>query len=104
MFGRPITVKVEVDSIEELTSIDKTIVPLLRTQKEYRNKSLHIVPSGSEAIANTSWATKEDAESYDGICDAERSIALANVIEGRPLMESFELAAATFQKALAKAA
>ena len=73
-------------------------------QKGHRNKSLHIVPSGSEAIANTSCATKEDAESYDGICDAEPSITRANVIEGRPLMEGFELADATFQKALAKAA
>ena len=104
MFRRPITIKVEVDATEGLTSIDNTIGPLLRKQKGYRNKSLHIVLSGSEAIANTSWATKEDAVSYDGICYAELPSALANVIEGRPLMESFELAGATFQKALAKAA
>ena len=104
MCGPLVTIKVEVDSTEELTSIDNTIVPLLRKQKGYGNKSLHIVPSGSAAIANTSWRTKEDAESYDGICYTELPIALANVIEGRPLMESFELAGATFQKALAKAA
>ena len=88
MFRRPITIKVEVDATEELTSIDN---------------SLHVVSSGSETIANTSWATKEDAESYDGICYAELSSALANVIEGRPLMEGFDLAAPDFKNTLGRA-
>ena len=104
MFRRPITIKVEVDATKELTSIDNTIVPLLRKQKGYRNKSLHIVPSGSAAIAKASSVTKEDVEWYDHLCYAENLIGLAHVVEGRPLMESFELDGATFQKALAKAA
>lgn len=105
MFGRLVTIKLKVDSAEELARINKnTIVPLLQKQTGLRHESLHIAPCGSEAIAKTWWATKEDAESYDRVCYAEILIALANVVEGRPMMEGFELAGAAFEKALAKAA
>ena len=101
MFRRPITIKVEVDATEDLACINKnTIVPLLR--KRCSHESLGA--SGSEAIAKTSRATREDAESYDHLCYAENLIGLASVVEGRPLMKGFELAGAGFQKAFAKAA
>ena len=104
MLGRLVAIKGEVDSSEELASINNPIVPLLRKQTRFRNESLHIVRCGSEPIAKTSWATKGNARSYDHLCYAEIQIALANVVEGRPLMEGFKLASATFQKPLAKAA
>ena len=105
MFGRLVTIKLKVDSAEELACINKnTIIPLLRKQNGFRDQSLYIAPCGSEAIAKTSWATKEDADAYDRLWYAEILIALANVVEGRPMMEGFEFAGAAFQKALAKAA
>jgi hypothetical protein len=105
MFGRLVTIKLKVDSAEELARINKnTIVPLLRKQTGFRDESLHIAACGSEAIAKTSWATKEDADSYDRLCYAEIMLALENVVEGRPMVEGFEFAGAAFQRALAKAA
>ena len=105
MFGRLVTIKLKVDSVDQLLRINKnTIVPLLRAQKGFRDESLYIAPSGLQAIAKTTWATKADAESYGRLCYAEILIALASVVEGRPLMEGFESAGASFQETCAKAA
>ena len=98
MLGPLVTIKV--DSTEELACINNRIVPLLRKQEGCRNENLHTVPSVSPAIAKTSWATKE----AECLCDAGNLIGLADVVEGRPLMEGFELAGDGFQKAFAKAA
>ena len=46
----------------------------------------------------------KDADAYDRLWYPEILIALANVVEGRPMMEGFEFAGAAFQKAIAKAA
>jgi hypothetical protein len=105
MFGRLVTIKLKVDSVEELARINQnTIIPLLRKQNGFLDESLYISSSGLEAIAKTSWATKEDAEAHDRLWYAEILIVLANVVEGRPMMEGFECAGNPFQKALAKAA
>ena len=105
MFGRLVTIKLKVDSAEELVRINNdTIVPLLRKQRGFRGESLHIAPCGSEAIAKTTWTTKEDAHSYDRLCSGEIRMALAPVVEGKPMMEGFEFADAAFQKQFAKAA
>ena len=105
MFGRLVTLKLKLNSDQELARINKnTIVPLLRQQKGLRDESLHIAPCGSEAIAKTSWDTKENVEAYDRLCYPEILIALANVIEGKPMVEGFEFAGAAFQKAFTKAA
>ncbi|HSB26318.1 MAG TPA: hypothetical protein VLE19_00625 [Pyrinomonadaceae bacterium] len=105
MFGRLVTIKLKVDSVEELARIyQNAIIPLLRKQNGFLDESLHIATCGSEAIAKTSWATKEDAKVYERLWRAEILIALANVVEGRPMMEGFECDGSTFQNALAKAA
>lgn len=105
MFGRLVTLKLKVNSAGELARINKkTIIPLLRKQKGFLDESLYIAPWGSEAIAKTSWHTKEDAEVYDRVCYPEVLLALSSVVEGRPIVESFEFVGAAFKKAAAKAA
>lgn len=105
MFGRHVTMKLKVNSAAELTRInDNKIIPLLRLQKGFRDESLFIAPEGSVAIANSSWDTKEDAKAYHAAGYREVLKALSNVIEGTPIVESFEVADSTFQKAAAKAA
>lgn len=105
MFGRLVTITLKADSAEELVRINNNIiVPLLRMQTGFRDESLYIAPCGSQAIAKTTWATKAAAESYDRLCHAEIVRALASVIEGKPMMEGFEFAGATFQEVFAKAA
>ena len=105
MFGRLVTIKLKADSAGELARINKeTIVPLLHEQKGFRDESLYIAPWGSEAIAKSSWDSKEDAEAYDRMCYPKILMALATVIDGKPMVETFEFVGSWFQEAIAKAA
>jgi len=105
MFGRHVTMKLKVNSAGELARInDNEIIPLLRKQKGFRDESLFISPGRSEAIANSFWDTKEDAEAYNRAGYPEVLKALSNVVQGTPIVESFEFAESTLQKAAAKTA
>jgi len=105
MFGRLVTIKLRVNSAGELARINKqTIVPLLHEQKGFKDESLYIAPWGSEAIAKSSWDTKEDAEAYDRVCYPRILMALSPVVDGKPIVETFEFVDSAFPAAIAKAA
>jgi hypothetical protein len=105
MFGRLVTIKIKANSAEELARINRdTIVPMLHLQTGFRDESLYIAPWGSEAIARSSWDTKQDAEAYDRLCYPNILMALARVIDGKPIVETFEIAGSAFPEAIAKAA
>lgn len=105
MFGRHVTMKLKANSAEELTRINESeLIPLLRKQKGFRDESLFIAPGRSEAIANSFWETKEDAEAYHVTGYPEVLKALSNVVVGTPIVESFEFAESTSQKAAAQTA
>jgi hypothetical protein len=105
MFGRQVTMKLKVNSAEELTRIaDNEIIPILLKQKGFRDETTFIAPERLEAIANSFWDTKEDAETYNGSGYPEVLKILSNVIEGTPTVKTFEFANSTFHKAAAKVA
>ncbi len=105
MFGRLVTIKLKADSAEELARINqKTIVPLLHAQKGFRDESLYIAPWGSEAIAKSLWDTKEDAEAYDRMCYPRILMALSRVVDGKPIVETYEFVGSAFPQEIAKAA
>ena len=105
MLGRLVTIKLKADSAGELARINQeTIVPLLHEQKGFRDESLYIAPWGSEAIAKSSWDTKEDAEAYDLTCYPRIMMALSPVFDGKPTVETFEFVGSAFSQAMAKAA
>jgi hypothetical protein len=64
MFGRQVTLRLKGNnSATELNRIAETeILPILRKQKGFRDESFLIAPERSEAIANSFWDTKADAE------------------------------------------
>ena len=65
MFGRQITMKLKANSAKELTRINENeIIPLLRKHKGFRDETTFIAPERSEAIANSFWDSKEDADAY----------------------------------------
>jgi hypothetical protein len=47
-----------------------------------------IAPERSEAIANSFWDTKADAEAYDHTAYAEVLKTLSNVIDGTPTVKT----------------
>ena len=102
MFGRQVTMKLKPNSAAELTRIaENEIIPILRRQKGFRDETTFIAPERSEAVANSFWETKEDAEAYNQTGYQEVLKALANVIEGMPTVRTFEFANSTFHRSAA---
>lgn len=102
MFGRQVTMKLKADAATELTRInDLEIIPMLRKQKGFRDETTFISPERKEAVVNTFWDTREEAEAYNNTGYAEVLKTLSNVIEGTPIVATFEFANSTFYKAAA---
>jgi hypothetical protein len=100
MFGRQVTLKLKDNSATELTRIaENEIIPILRKQKGFRDETTFIAPERSEAIANSFWDSKEDAEAYNLTGYPEVLKTLSNVIDGTPTVKTFEFANSTFLKA-----
>jgi hypothetical protein len=102
MFGRQVTLKLKTNSATELTRIAETeILPILRKQKGFRDETTFIAPERLEAIANSIWDTKADAEAYDRTAYAEVLKSLSQVIDGTPSVKTFEFASSTFPQVAA---
>jgi len=99
MFGRQVTLKLKANSAAELTRINEAeILPILRKQKGFRDETTFIAPERSEAIANSFWDTKADAEAYGSTAYADVLKTLSNVIDGTPTVKNFEFANSTFHQ------
>jgi len=96
MFGRQVTLKLKANSATELNRIAADeILPILRKQKGFRDETILIAPERAEAIANSFWDTKADADVYDHTAYAEVLKTLSNVIDGTPSLKNFEFASST---------
>jgi hypothetical protein len=102
MFGRQVTLKLKANSATDFTRIaENQIIPILRKQKGFRDQTTFIAPERSEAISNSCWDTKEDAEAYNLTGYPEVLKTLSNVIDGTPTVKNFEFANSTFNKGVA---
>jgi hypothetical protein len=102
MFGRQVTLKLKTNSVTELTRLtDNEIIPMLRKHKGFRDETTFIAPERSEAIANSFWDTKEDAEAYNVAGYPEVLKTLSSVLDGTPTVKTFEFANSTFHKTAA---
>jgi hypothetical protein len=102
MFGRQVTLKLKGNTATELNRIvEAEILPILRKQKGFRDETTLIAPERSEAIANSFWDSKADAEAYDRTAYAEVLKTLSNVIDGTPTVKTFEFAKTNFHQVAA---
>jgi len=87
------------NSAVELTRIiEKEIIPLLRKQKGFRDAITLVAPERSQAIAQSFWDTKEDAEAYNRTGYPEVLKALSKVLDGTPKVQTFEVSNSTFHR------
>jgi len=99
MFNRHVTLQLKANSAVEFTRIiEKEIIPLLRKQKGFRDEYTAVATERSEAVGNSFWDTKEDAEAYNRTGYPEVLKALSNVVNGTPRVETFEVSNSTFHK------
>src|SRR5947209_2934904 len=91
-------------SAEFTRNVERDVLPMLRQQKGFGDEITFISTDDSEAIANSSWETKEDAEAYNQAGYPQVLKALSKVVEGTPRVGTAVVSNSTFHKIAAQAA
>ena len=105
MFARHVSMKLKANSAPEFSRIiENKILPLLRTQKGFRDEITLVAQERSLAIGISLWDAKEDAEAYSRTAYPEVAKTLLEVVDGTPTVETFEVGNSTFHKVAAKTA
>jgi hypothetical protein len=99
MFARRIYIHLKPNSVAEFTQkLNMEIIPLLRKQSGFQDEITFVTPGGKEAFALSLWDRAEDAEAYNRETYPGVAKIMANVIEGNPRVETFDVANSTFHK------
>jgi len=81
--------------------IEAEIIPLLRMQKGFLEEITFLYLNGREVHAFSLWESAEHAEVYNRRAYPEVLRMLASVIEGRPLVQTYEVLNSTLPKSVA---
>ena len=105
MFARRVDMHLKSNSVVEFTQrLEKDILPLLRKQKGFQDEITFVGQGGREAFGISLWDTAENAEAYNRGTYPEVTKFLATVVEGPPLVETYDVANSTFHKIAAAVA
>lgn len=105
MFARSVSMHLKANSAGEFTrAIEDKVIPLLRKQKGFLDEIVLTGPGGTEVMGISLWDRKETAEAYNRDTYPEVQKALANVIEGTPALQTYEVTNSTFHKVAAHVA
>src|ERR1044072_1323436 len=105
MFTRHVIMQLKPGSAAEFTrTVEKTILPMMRKQNGFRDEITFISVDDSEAIANSFWETKKDAELYDQVGYPQVLKALSKVVEGPPGVGTAVVSNSTLHQIAAQAA
>ena len=99
MFTRHVVVRLKAKSAPEFTRlIEKEVIPMLRKQKGFLDEITFISPDLTEAVGNSFWETKADAEAYSRSGYPEVVKSLETVLEGTPTVGTATVSNSTFHK------
>jgi hypothetical protein len=97
MVSQNVSMHLKPNRVAEFTrTIDREIIPLLRKQKGFQDELTFIASGGLEAIGISLWDKAEDADAYSRRIYPGVLKALADVVEGTPRIQIFEIANSTF--------
>ena len=99
MFTRHVVVQLKPKTAPEFTRlIEKEVIPMLRKQKGFLDEVTFISPDLTEAVGNSFWATKEDAEAYNKTGYPMVMKSLETVVNGTPTVGTANVSNSTFHK------
>jgi hypothetical protein len=81
--------------------IEADIIPLLRKQKGFLEQITFLYLNGREVHAFSLWESAERAEAYNRGAYQEVARMLASVIEGAPLVRTYDVLNSTIHKSVA---
>ena len=105
MFARTVRMQLKPNSVAEFTrTLENDIIPLLRKQPGFQDEIAFVVPGGTEAVSISVWDKQANAEAYARGTYPQVLKAVANVVEGTPQVDTYEVSNSTFQMIAARVA
>jgi hypothetical protein len=99
MYARRVSLHLKPNSTAEFTRrLEKQVIPMLRKQNGFKDEITFVVPAGTEAFGLSLWDNKENADAYNRGPYAEVTKILANLVEGTPRVDTYEVSNSTFHK------
>jgi len=99
MYARRVSLQLKPNSSAEFTQrLEKQVIPMLRKQNGFKDEITFVVPAGTEAFGVSLWDSKENADAYNRGPYAEVTKILANLVEGTPRVDTYEVSNSTFHK------
>ena len=103
MYARNVTMHLKANTAGQFTeTLERDVLPLLRKQDGFRDEISFVAPDRSEAVAISLWDRQENADNYSRDIYPQVLTSLANVVEGTPKVEAFEVSNSTFHEIAAK--
>ena len=99
MFARSVSFHLKPGRAAEFTQlIDNDIIPVLRKQKGFEGEMTFVTPGGADAVGISLWDLKENAEIYARGPYTSVLKTLANVVDGTPQVQMYDVCSSTFHK------
>lgn len=99
MYARNVTMNLKPNAGNEFTrTLEADIVPILRKQDGFADEITFLNPTGKQAVAISLWDTKASAETYNREAYPTVLKGLSKVVEGTPVVITYEVSNSTFHK------
>jgi len=99
MFARSVSFHLKPRRAAEFTQlIENNIIPVLRKQKGFQDEITFVAPGGTDAVGISLWDLKENAEIYARGPYTGVLKTLANVVDGTPQVQMYDVCNSTFHK------
>ena len=99
MFTRHVIIRLKAKTSPEFTRlVEKDVIPILRKQKGFLDLVTCISPDLTEAVSNSFWETKADADAYSRTGYPEVMKSLETVLEGTPTVGTANVSTSTIHK------
>jgi hypothetical protein len=104
MFSRNVSMHLKPNRVAEFTrTMDQEIIPLLRKQKGFQDEITLVASDGLEALGISLWDQRKDADTYKRRTYPKVLKALADIVEGTPRVQTWEITNSTFHVLAARA-
>jgi len=105
MYARCVSLKLTPNGRAEfINKLETDVIPLLRKQKGFQDEITFLTSKHNEAVAISFWDSQENADAYNHVAYLDVLRTLSKVIEGMPIVETFEIIDSTSLKIASSAA
>jgi heme-degrading monooxygenase HmoA len=99
MYARRVSMHLKPNKAAEFTQkLEKEIIPLLQKQRGFKDEIVFFGADRTEAFGISLWDSKESAEAYNANAYAGMTKILANLVDGNPRVDTYEVSNSTFHK------